>query len=252
VDRFNNGSHRDMDIFTFLSSTSALWPYFAQCTKIGMETANLAPSETFRRLRWAGKRAEHTMKYATGGVNTHKGAIFSMGVLCGAAGRLGREKWPDPASVLDECAAITAGLTQRDFQSASSQTAQTVGQKLFFRYGITGVRGQVEQGFPTVRNIGLPKLEEGLRQGLSLNDAGCGTLLALIAADTDTNLIARGGRDVQLEVSAQLAELLKRDPFPRWETLEALDRTFIEKNLSPGGSADLLSVTYFLHFLQQT
>ena len=88
VDRHNNGSHRDMDLFTFLDSTAALLPYWHQAVSIGQETAGLLPEETFARLREAGLAAERAMFRATGGVNTHKGAVFSLGCVLGAAGRL--------------------------------------------------------------------------------------------------------------------------------------------------------------------
>ncbi|MDO5391814.1 MAG: citrate lyase holo-[acyl-carrier protein] synthase [Eubacteriales bacterium] len=100
VDRSNSGSHQDMDVFTFISSASALWPYFETCTRIGMATAKLPAPETFLRLRSAGKKAEADMFSATGGVNTHKGAIFSVGILCAALGRLPEEQWKIPDKVL--------------------------------------------------------------------------------------------------------------------------------------------------------
>lgn len=91
---------------------------------------------------------------ATKGINTHKGAIFTIGILCAALGRLSRQQWTDSDAVLKECAAMTKGL-------------------------------------PAVREVGLPYLKAGLKKGLTINDAGCGALLALMAAATDTNIIAR-------------------------------------------------------------
>ena len=107
VDRRNSGSHRDMDFFTFQASAPALYPFFFRCVKIGRE--GLDARETFQRLRSPGKLAEGEMLHATGGVNTHKGAIFSMGILCGALGRLERTEWANPERVLSECAAMTKG-----------------------------------------------------------------------------------------------------------------------------------------------
>ena len=150
VDRNNSGSHRDMDFFTFQASAAALWPYFARCAEIGMDTRREAPEETFARLRFPGKMAEGEMLRATGGVNTHKGAIFSMGILCGALGRLEREQWGNPGAVMAECAAMTRGIVSRDYAGLTSRTAKTAGQQLYLRYGITGVRGQAEEGFPAV------------------------------------------------------------------------------------------------------
>ena len=80
VDRRNNGSHKDMDIGLFEASAKALQPYFQNCVEIGQETAALSPEETFPLLRKAGVRAEDAMLRATGGVNTHKGAVFTLGL----------------------------------------------------------------------------------------------------------------------------------------------------------------------------
>ncbi len=249
VDRDNSGSHRDMDFFTFQASAAALYPYFSQCVRIGRETED--PRETFRRLRLPGKLAEGEMLHATGGVNTHKGAIFSMGILCGALGRLKREQWKEPERVLTECAAMTAGLIRHDYANLTPETAKTAGQKLYLQYGITGVRGQAEEGFPTVLTVGLPKLEAGLAQGKTINEAGCAALIAMLAQTVDTNMIHRGGYEVQQDTMQGLSHLLKAEPFPSREALEAVDEAFIQKNLSPGGTADLLAMVYLLHFLKE-
>ena len=248
VDRENNGSHRDMDFFTFQRSAAALYPYFSECAAIGRTTREAAPEETFRQLRGPGKRAQGRMLAATGGVNTHKGAIFSLGILCGALGRLDREAWACPETVLAECSAMTKHLLE-DF--ASQEGPETVGKALYARYGITGVRGQAAAGFPEVLEIALPKLEAGLSRGLSLNDAACGTLLALIAHTVDTNLIHRGGHAAQQKTALEARTLLDREPFPSRETLEAWNDRFVAENLSPGGCADLLAMTLLLHFLKE-
>ena len=114
VDRVNSGSHKDMDIFTFMSSSAALWPYFAQCVRVGRDTAARPAPETLAALRWPGKLAEGTMLSATGGVNTHKGAIFSLGLACAAVGRLDREQWDDSEMILAQVAAMAAGSVSRE------------------------------------------------------------------------------------------------------------------------------------------
>lgn len=249
VDRENSGSHRDMDMFTFLSSGAGLFPYFAQCVKIGRQGGT--PEETFRALRAPGLLAEGQMLASTGGVNTHKGAIFSMGILCGALGRLERQAWGDSDRVLSQCAAMTRGLTARDFAGLTPETARTAGQKLYLRYGVTGVRGQAEAGFPAVGKIGLPKLEAALSQGKSINEAGRAALLAMLADTVDTNMIHRGGYEQAKAASEQAKRLLEREPFPGAKALEEMNRDFVEKNLSPGGTADLLAMTLMLHFLKE-
>jgi len=245
VDREGSGSHRDMDIFTFMDSASALWPYFYGCVQIGRNTAHLPATETFAQLRYPGKLAQHRMLQCTSGVNTHKGAIFSLGILCAAAGRLEPEQWTE-ASILAQCAAMTAGLTQ---ELTQPDTPQTAGEQLFRRYGISGIRGQAEAGFPAVLHTGLPVLRAGLSQGLSLNDAGCAALLHLMLVTEDTCLISRSNLEVRNRIVSQLSQLLSQTPYPSIEVLRKLDRDFTKQNLSPGGCADLLALTFFLHFL---
>ena len=249
VDRENSGSHRDMDFFTFQASAAALQPYFAQCVRIGRQGG--APEETLRALRLPGKLAEAEMRRATVGVNTHKGAIFSMGILCGALGRLDRESWGNPDRILDECAAMAKGIVSEDYRDLTPETAKTAGQKLYLRYGITGVRGQAEAGFPAVREAGLPTLEAALAAGKNINEASCAALLALLVHTADTNMIHRGGFDGMQQATLEVREILDRENFPSRETLESLDKRFIEKNLSPGGSADLLALTLLLIFLKE-
>ena len=251
VDRANSGSHKDMDFFSFQASAAALWPYFETCAKIGMETRALAPEETFARLRVPGMLAEGEMLRATGGVNTHKGAIFSLGILCGALGRMGWEYADKPERLLCECGRMAAGLVAKDYGDLTEETAETVGQKLYLRHGITGVRGQAEAGFPAVWKVGLPKLEEGLKMGLSLNEAGCAALLAMLAATVDTNLISRSSYETQQRIALETDALLQKTPFPGEDVLKQMDEAFMEKNLSPGGTADLLAMTCFLHLLKE-
>lgn len=248
VDCAGSGSHKDMDIFTFMASSSALWPYFRDCAAAGMKGKNTPPEDTFQYLRFLGKMAEQTMYRATGGVNTHKGAIFTLGLLCGAAGRAYEAGESSISALLEQCRAMTNGLVRKDLESGLLPA--THGRKAFAEYGITGIRGEAEAGFPTVTEVGLPVLREGLAQGRSLNDAGCTVLLAIMAHTADTNLIARSDRNTQLEVSDQIRMLLQENPFPDEACLRELDAQFTERNLSPGGSADLLAATYFLHFLQ--
>ena len=243
VDRNNSGSHRDMDIRSFEKSCFALYPYFRQCAQMGQKADD--PTKLFRQLRILGMEAEKNMLEATGGVNTHKGAIFSMGIAAAAAARCFPKT--DPETVLGYCAQMTKGLVSQDFGSITEP--KTAGEKLYMEHGITGIRGQAEQGFPAALNVGYPVLQEGLRRGLNLNDAGCATLLHLLAVTDDTNLINRSNPETLKEIQGRLQALLAADPYPDLSVIEDLDKEFIARNLSPGGSADLLALTYFLYFL---
>ncbi len=249
VDRFGSGSHKDMDIFTFLASAPALEPYFFDCVRIGQETASEKPEETFRRLRLQGKIAQQEMLRVTGGINTHKGAIFTLGLLCSAAGRLEEGK-PNPEKLLAACSAMTVGITEKDYRKSASGEGLTNGEALFQRYGITGVRGQAERGYPAIAEVGLPALERGLSLGHDWNRSGCGALLAIMASCQDTNLIHRGGLEESGRILESVRSLLKKEPYPEESALRELDREFMHKNLSPGGSADLLAASCFLYFLK--
>ena len=246
VDQNNNGSHSDMDLLLFLKSSAVLWPFFRRCAQIGLQGGE--PTVVFDKLRQAGLEAEQTMWKATGGVNTHKGAIFSLSILCGGAAMLPPEKWEDPAALSRQAALLSKGLVRKDYEFMEQPA--TTGEKLFEQYGITGARGQAEAGFPAAFRVGLPVLEAGVEKGLSFNDALCAALLQIIATTWDTNLIKRGGMAAYGQVQAVLQALLRANPYPSREILEDLDQAFIKQNLSPGGSADLLSATCFIYFLK--
>ncbi len=245
VDCCNNGSHRDMDIHTFLVSANALAPYFRQCARIGMDTSHLSPQETFSHLRMAGLAAEKAMFDATGGINTHKGAIFTMGILCGAAGRLWTidARWQEDA-IFREVSVMTKTAMKQDFHS---MTGRTSGEQLYASRGIQGIRGEVSLGLPSVAGIGLPAYRNYRKEGHSQNDAGALTLLHLIAHVEDTCLIHRGGLEGAREAVKKVSELLPAGP--GMVQIKELDTWFIQQNLSPGGSADLLAATYFMDYL---
>ena len=251
VDRENAGAHRDMDIYTFMGSSAVLQPYFTRCAEIGIKTREQAAEETFRQIRFAGMLAEQEMYRQTRGINTHKGAVFSMGLACGAAGRLLGQEPFRPEALLEQCARMAQGITQRDLTGITPENAKTTGERLYAQYGIAGIRGQAEAGFPAVLCRGLPVLKEGLRKGLGLDRAGAAALRAMLAGTDDTNLIARSSRETQLQISRETAALLEKEPYPETETLRTLDREFSHRGLSPGGSADLLALCYFLYFMEQ-
>ena len=229
VDRANNGSHRDMDIFTFTA-------------------ARQRPEETFRLLREAGRQAERTMFTATEGVNTHKGAIFTLGTICGAVGRLWRAEQPcrEPEAILEECARMVSSAVTADMAELEGRTARTAGERIYLERGLSGIRGEAAQGFPGVSRIALPALRQALAAGRSRNDAGAIALLHLIAQVADTNMAARGGAEGAKKGAENCARLLEGCPMPEMEEIAALDREFIRRNLSPGGCADLLSAALFL------
>lgn len=248
VDRNNNGSHKDMNIPLFEKSALALKPYFRSCFETGVETRDLPCEKAFGQLRNIGKNAEKTMFAVTNGVNTHKGAIFSLGVICGAVGRLwsGESRKLNAEDVFSTCAELVKKDMDNDFEKMDTST---VGGRLYRELGITGIRGEVMSGFLSVKKFGLPIFSQALNKGFSRNNAGAVTLAYLISKVEDTTIYNRGGKNGADFAKQSAEDLFKDSNFPNIENLEELDKKFIEKNLSAGGCADLLAVTYFMERL---
>ena len=248
VDPLNRGSHIDMDVSDFERSADALEPYFLSCVKTGAEHKSESPESTFPYLKSLGIEAEKSMYSATRGVNTHKGAIFSMGILSGAIGRLMTPDgyMPSTDEILSEAARISCTSIKRDFENIDRSTA---GGRAYVECGIRGIRGEVIDGFPSIKNIAIPAYRAALARGKSRNDAGVLTLLHLIANVYDTNLYKRGGEAGML-YARDLARNLLSSPDPSSESICQMDKELTERNLSPGGCADLLAATYFLTELE--
>ena len=221
VDRRNTGAHRDMDLPMFRRSAHALEPYFRQAAALGMERADCMAD-----LQRSGLQAEAVMRSATGGVNTHKGAVYAFGlVLAGLGGVLARG-----GDLFAQAAALAA--------AGAPPAADTHGGAVKARYGASGARGEALAGFPHAR-LACAVLEE--RRGAPLP-----ALLTLLARVEDTNLLHRGGPEGLRFVRERAAEILagpEADYIPR---LEALDDACIARNLSPGGCADLLALALLL------
>lgn len=240
VDREGNGAHSDMDYAMFLTSSEALRTCFESCAAAGM--AGEKP-ETFREIGLAG---EQSMYEATNHVNTHKGLIFSMGILCGVLGELVtcQEAFSEE-DVRGRVKALACSLLQ------GVAVSETHGQKVLKETGTKGIRGEAESGFGSVFDIGLPALRKALAEGNTLNDAMIKTLLTLMSQTEDSNVVYRGGPEGLAFVKHQAAEILSlMDGVLTGKDLDrvrAFDTACIEKNLSPGGSADLLALTAMLY-----
>jgi triphosphoribosyl-dephospho-CoA synthetase len=276
VDPFHAGAHKDMDYRLLLRSAGGLESYFADCFLEGRNFRGDDPREIFGALRLLGRGAEKGMFSVTGGVNTHKGAIFSLGLLVAAAG-LGhpsRESARDAPAPIDPegeiCLAagkICAGIVERDLRlalpggGARARESPTAGERLFRNMGILGIRGEAESGFPVLRSLVLPALRRARREPLAAPGASCfgpipapirvDALLSSMAVLEDSCLLARGGREGLEAVRLKAREILEAggsDSAAGAELLAALDRFCCEANLSPGGSADMLSSGLFLMY----
>lgn len=245
VDACSNGAHTDMNLDTFLQSAAALEPHFTRFARMGLDSGAQSPRALFDALRVPGQAAERDMYRATGGVNTHKGAIFSLGVLCAAAGRLLAQNEGLTADALCALSAdMTRGLCARELPAET----ETHGGRVYHHYGAHGVRGEVENGFPAVRQAALPVYRACRSDGCGDNEALVRALLRLMTCVEDTNLLARRGRGQAEWVRAQAAALEHSFSL---DAVRALDEEMTRRGLSPGGCADLLAVAIFLISLEE-
>jgi triphosphoribosyl-dephospho-CoA synthase len=250
VDCLSTGAHRDMDITTFIASSNALRPYMKQFVQAGCEKYYIPASKLLPYLKQVGIGAEHAMFDATQGVNTHKGMIFTLGLICGAVGWLYKNNRPFDAlhirHVIRECC---AGLVQDELERQRHNTATTAGERLFKLHGFTGIRGEAALGYPTIFNYGLPVYQTMVSQGRSEEQALSHTLLSIMSMNNDTNLVNRGGVEGLKYVQSEVRTLLstwdgERSAEECEQDIVVLDGKLVEKNLSPGGSADLLAATW--------
>ena len=250
VDRENSGAHSDMDVFTFAASAAAITPYLRDAYLLGCRHSDRV--QLLTALRGAGRLAEEEMNRATGQVNTHKGLIYSLGLLCAALGRCEEGEQEFVSAWLEECGTLAAMTMDADF-GARAPSRTTTGQTLYRTRGIVGIRGEAAAGFPSVQQVALPVLTRLLDGGMCANDAGAYTLLALLGRVTDTNMIARGGMETAAAAKEAALSLLPDldGDLPELTHLGSLDRQFIRDNLSPGGCADLLAIAFFLYYLSK-
>lgn len=217
VDEANNGAHRDMDVPLFERSAHALRPCFEEFVRLGIQGASPAA------LQQAGVRAEQAMFAATGGVNTHKGAIYSGALLLHAAGRLlsGEEE---------------GNLCELAAQTAAAIPAPTGTHGAAVRAQCGGIRTEAVSGYPTAQAV----LRQ-LRQSGPLD-----ALLLSMSRLDDSTLWHRGGAEGAQLVRSRAADILAAPASEREARTRRLDMELIERNLSPGGSADLLAMAFFL------
>lgn len=249
VDCISQGAHRDMSISTFVRSSEALRPFMKAFVIAGSENHHLRAADLLPCLKQVGLEAEVAMFNATDKVNTHKGMIFTLGLICGAVGWLYRRKTGFNAGLIREVIqACCADLVNKELKSVSAGE-QTAGERIFRQYGLSGVRGEAAMGYPTIFNYGLPVYQACISRGCSEEQALSKTLLSLMAQNSDSNLISRGGLTGLKYVQCEAHKLFIQSDRPDFDfesAISGFDQQLIDRNLSPGGSADLLAATWLL------
>lgn len=258
VDRRNSGANTDMDFSLFCLSSSTICQDFPLFISVGLNP-EIPDSKVLPSLRCHGIETEKRMFASTGGVNTQKGLIFILGILSAAAGRLVINNIPVTSSNLSECIrTLTRGLCQRELSGLDAESSKkklTRGESLFLKYGVRGIRGEVEDGLPTIMGHGLPELKRSLSKGLSLNDSLVNSLLRIMSVSEDTNVIARSDyKTLKDSVQPSANEALEKGGMSTdsgRKFILAMDEKFIGKNINPGGAADLLAATAAIYFLEK-
>ena len=250
VTRLSNGAHKDMSIFTFMMSSAVLSKAFNDLQDIGQAHRGTL-AELFCKLRSYGVGAEAELLRVTKGVNTQRGILFAGGIVSAVSGyamNMGLSR----DALLPLIKEMAAGLVARELKNLD-HAAMTAGEKLYYKYGITGIRGEVENGFPSVVNYGLPALEDAFNKGATINDAFVHALISLMTVVEDSNVIWRTDYDTLLEVQRIAKNILSLGSVFTEKGRMAIaetERYFLQRRISPGGSADLLSVTITLYLLE--
>ncbi|MDA9392550.1 triphosphoribosyl-dephospho-CoA synthase [Bradyrhizobium sp. CCBAU 45394] len=241
VSHVDNGAHSDMDAGLLCRSADTLRPFLRDLALAGAEGAGMS------RLRAIGVAAERAMLAETGGVNTHRGAIFGLGLLCAAAGYRGalgiRKSLGDLVSQRWGEDILSGPISLRSHGAMASR-----------RYGAGGARAEAACGFPSVYEIALPALHTARQLAPCDEEAvRVQTCMTLIADVTDTNLLHRGGAEGLRYAQDSASAFLAAGGVGRhgWrERAIEIHQAFVARNLSPGGSADLLAMALFVDRLE--
>jgi triphosphoribosyl-dephospho-CoA synthase len=250
VSLLDNGSHTDMDAGTFMRSLFSLRHYFIDITQAGMA------GKEFGELRQLGIAAEQAMLQATGGVNTHRGAIFCLGMLCAATGYCHANGMSLSAATIRATLLIQWGdaLTRHMQERATGTDAARLshGRQVAEKYAVSGASEEAALGFPSLFEVALPRFLKTLGAARGYDAAATDALFALMANLNDTNLYHRGGPVAADKVKTCARAFLEMGGSATndWrERAISCHKVFVQDKLSPGGAADLLAATYLLHGL---
>ncbi|MGL5988702.1 triphosphoribosyl-dephospho-CoA synthase CitG [Cetobacterium sp.] len=249
VSPHSNGSHKDMDFFTFIQSSFSLTSYFNEVIKAGYSP--LPIDLIFKKIRHMGKIAEKNMFLATHNVNTHKGLIFLMGITAAAAAKSKYENKSFeniPTILKNMCKDIL-----KDFEHIHLKKQHTHGEKLYIKHGVVGVRGVAKNGLSMVFNGSIEIFENSLLNNEHINTSMIRTLIYLMSTLEDTTILHRH----DIEILNFVKEMAKKLHIKFYNNsldtnlLLEIENEFINKKISPGGAADLLAITMFLSFIKK-
>ncbi|MDV6250684.1 triphosphoribosyl-dephospho-CoA synthase [Vibrio sp. EA2] len=245
VDQWDTGSHSDLTVEMMVRSANCLAPYFAQMAAEGQRYQSQQSADDLLSLRerigLIGRQAESQMMQVTEGVNTHRGAIWALGLLATSAGMLGEHATPNDFCVL---AGRIACLPDKFVKQTWSK-----GLKATRQYQVNGAREQAQNGFPAIIGIALPALISSRLHSSSESHAQLDALVALMANLTDTCVLARAGLQGLTLMQHGASDIIKVGGTSTelgFSKLIKLNKDMVAINASPGGAADLLAATLFI------
>ncbi|WP_085506033.1 triphosphoribosyl-dephospho-CoA synthase [Thalassobacillus devorans] len=239
VDRNDSGAHEDLNFEKMIISANSLKSTFRD---IGIAAFLKKPSQDLREsIAEIGRHGEKKMFEATGGTNTHKGAIWALGLL--VASIAGQSQRTSLGRIANSAGEIACFIDRKAPQTSTN------GSNVQKHFGVQGARGEAQQGFPHVIEVALPVLREARERGLTETLARLETLIHLIARVDDTCILHRGGMDALTSAKKSAETIIQLGGVSTsegWRGLDQLEKTLLSYNASPGGSADLLAVVLFL------
>lgn len=259
VDRAGSGAHTDMDFYTFIDSTLSLRTYFETLVDFinnsyenhRLETF-IEASIIFKAIKPIGICAEEKMRTATKGVNTHKGAIFALGLLVTATSEVSRIKECTIEEITKRVSEYMASSINDEF--ALHKDDDTYGVKQYETLGLLGARGEAYSGFSSATRFGLPILETCLVKGMSFNDAMIHALLNIMVHLEDSNVIGRTNLEtlrISQDKASKCIDLEGLNTVKGRHAIEIYAQWCVENRISHGGAADLMAVSVYLYFIKE-
>jgi triphosphoribosyl-dephospho-CoA synthase len=244
VDRRGNGAHSDLHLGLMHASALSLWPAFKEMAEAALQFGVVCQPlrEAIGRI---GREGEAAMLHTTGGVNTHRGAIWALGLLVVAVALEPAHRTP---AAIGLRAARLALIDDRN-----SPVQNSHGAEVAQRYGARGAREQAQLGFPAVLQWGLPQLQRSRATGHGEQNARLDALLAIMTTLGDTCVLYRAG-EAGLEAMQRGAQKVLdaggSASLSGRRCLHELDQQLLSLNASPGGAADLLAACLFIDSLE--
>ncbi|ASD85380.1 triphosphoribosyl-dephospho-CoA synthase [Salmonella enterica] len=239
VDSRGSGAHQDLTLELMERSAHSLTPAFQQLAIASWQrSVDIALRQEIGRI---GRDGERSMMLATNGVNTHRGAIWALGLLVSAAAIQG--------AMRDLHATVTLAAQIAKLPDHASPKIFSKGLRATQRYRVPGAREEAQLGFPHVMTLALPQLWLSREQGASEQEARIDALMAIMTSLSDTCVLSRGGLSSLKTMQQGAAEVLTRGGYrmPKGRAaLAMLESRMLADRVSPGGAADLLAAALFL------